>query len=135
MKALIGRVHPADLIPTGSQQDTVSAEHATIEQTAEPGIWLLTDIGSSNGTFVKTQGQWVRLTPRVPVKVASDTVLRFGFAETSIGDLLRQRTPKQAKATKQAPPAKPSSAGGAEPGDYLRDPLTGKVRFIPSRRR
>lgn len=135
MKALIGRIHPADLIPTGAQQDTVSAEHATIEQTAEPGIWLLTDIGSSNGTFVKAQGQWVRLTPRVPVKVASDTILRFGFAETSIGELLRQRSPKQAKTTKQASPAKPSSSSGAEPGDYLRDPLTGKVRFIPARRR
>lgn len=129
MKAIIGRIPPADIIPTGAQLDTVSAEHAIVEQTSEPGIWKLTDIGSSNGTFVKAQGQWVRLTPRVPVKVATDTVLRLGFVETTMNDLLAgmSSSPKQAKpAARQARPE-------AEIGDYLRDPLTGKVRFIPHR--
>lgn len=134
MKALIGRISPADIIPSGAQLDTVSAEHATVEQTAEAGIWLLTDIGSSNGTFVKAQGKWVRLTPHVPVKVATDTGLRLGFMETTLGDLLRTSPRVRAKQTRQAAAA-PKAHPEAQSGDYLRDPLTGEVRFIPRRGR
>lgn len=51
---------------------TVSRNHATIS--IDNGQLVLTDTGSSNGTFVNGK----RLKPDVPAKIASGTMVRFG---------------------------------------------------------
>lgn len=125
-KLLIGRISPADIIPTGNKQETVSAEHALLEQTAEAGIWLLTDLGSSNGTFVLTGNGWERLQPRRKAKVNTLTRLRFGFLETTLAELFSRKTKVQ-----NSPAPQPSAQGGA--GEYVRNPQTGEIQFVPRR--
>ena len=51
---------------------TVSRNHATIK--IENGQVILTDIGSSNGTFVDGK----RLKPNIPTKISNGTMVRFG---------------------------------------------------------
>lgn len=121
---LIGRISPADIIPTGAKQETVSAEHALIEQTDTPEIWLITDLGSSNGTFVQTGNGWVRLQPRRTAKINTATRLRLGFLETTLTELLSRKT-----SVKQSPAPQNPAPGTA--GEYVRNPLTGEIKFIP----
>lgn len=51
---------------------TVSRNHATLK--IEGGKMVITDVGSSNGTFVSGQ----RLKPNTPLKIESGTMVRFG---------------------------------------------------------
>lgn len=74
----IGRASPhdvqkpdIDLNPYESIK-TVSRNHARIS--VESGKLILTDIGSSNGTFIDGK----RLSPNVPTKIESGTMVRFG---------------------------------------------------------
>lgn len=122
---LIGRKSPADIIPTGPKQETVSAGHALMEQTDTPGIWLLTDLGSSNGTYVQTENGWVRLQARLTAKVNDKTRLRFGFLETTLAELLNRKTLIPQNTGIPQPPANGSN------GTYMRNPLTGEIQFIP----
>lgn len=122
---LIGRKSPADIIPTGAKQETVSAEHALMEQTDTPGVWLLTDLGSSNGTFVQTPNGWVRLQARRTAKVNTATRLRFGFLETTLAELLDRKT--QIPQNVVAPHRSATGSKGA----YVRNPLTGEIQFVP----
>ena len=55
--------------------DRVSKQHAELRQD-EDG-WLLTDLGSTNGTFLDGQ----RLAPRLPARIQPGSVLRVGDTE------------------------------------------------------
>ena len=74
----VGRASPhdierpdIDLNPYESIK-TVSRNHATLNITN--GAVMLTDVGSSNGTFVDGK----RLKPNIPAKIKSGTMVRFG---------------------------------------------------------
>ena len=74
----IGRASESDFV---IGDGTVSSRHAKIE--AAPGVLLVTDIGSSNGTFLNG----VRLTPQVPTALRSGDRLRLGQSEFVIAAL------------------------------------------------
>lgn len=52
--------------------DSVSSAHARLEYDA--GGWFLTDLGSTNGTYV----EGVRLAPQIPTQLAYGSIVRFG---------------------------------------------------------
>lgn len=66
---VLGRSRAADLQLHDQQ---VSSRHAELRR--EPGGWALTDLGSTNGTFV----EGVRLAPRTPRSLHDGEVVRFG---------------------------------------------------------
>jgi hypothetical protein len=68
------------------EDDTVSRRHARLAVDAE-GHWTLEDLGSSNGTWRREEGSWVRVTC---VEVALDDALRLGERETSLRALLER---------------------------------------------
>lgn len=73
---------PSVSIGRGSQNevvlddDSVSTTHARLEY--EHGAWRITDLGSTNGTFV----EGVRLAPEVPTPLAFGSSVRFGSVHT-----------------------------------------------------
>lgn len=95
---------PVVNIGQGSQNDlvlpddSVSTAHARLEY--ENGHWRLTDLGSTNGTFV----EGVRLAPQVPTPLSYGHAVRFGgvrmqFREVELAD------PESARASYTPPPA------------------------------
>jgi pSer/pThr/pTyr-binding forkhead associated (FHA) protein len=110
---------PVLTIGKGSQNDVVLADdsvsttHARLEYAT--GYWRLTDLGSTNGTYVDN----TRLAPNVPTAVAYGAQVRFGglrlqFREVPTAD------PDTARAT-YTPPPPPRPI--AERGSGLRIPL------------
>jgi pSer/pThr/pTyr-binding forkhead associated (FHA) protein len=75
---LIGR-HPASRVRfDADQDDLVSGRHAQITQdAADPCVFMLTDLGSRNGTFVNSQ----KVTS--PVRLLPGDVLQFARAGRS----------------------------------------------------
>jgi len=67
--ARIGRAAENDIIVT---DDSISAQHALLE--FEGGTWRITDLGSTNGTFV----EGVRLTADVPTPLHYGASVRLG---------------------------------------------------------
>ena len=63
---------------------TVSRSHAEIEDIGG-GLYRLTDVGSSAGTFLKQGGAWSQITS---AEVGPDALLRFGEAEVSLSDII-----------------------------------------------
>ena len=68
------------------EDDTVSRRHARLAVDAE-GHWTLEDLGSSNGTWRREEGGWVRVTH---IELALDDALRLGERETSLRALLER---------------------------------------------
>jgi pSer/pThr/pTyr-binding forkhead associated (FHA) protein len=68
------------------EDDTVSRRHARLAVDAE-GHWTLEDLGSSNGTWRREEGSWVRVTR---IELALDDALRLGERETSLRSLLER---------------------------------------------
>jgi hypothetical protein len=69
--SIIGRAHPADIVVAAPQ---VSARHAQIEHVRDD-LYMLTDLGSSNGTWVNDQrvtSAFVRSSDRI--RLGSQTV-------------------------------------------------------------
>ena len=110
---------PVLTIGKGSQNDVVLADdsvsttHARLEYAT--GYWRLTDLGSTNGTYVDN----TRLAPDVPTPVGYGAQVRFGglrleFREVAAAD------PDAARAT-YTPPPPPRPI--AERGSGLRIPL------------
>ena len=54
--------------------DSVSGSHARLDWDAAAKAWRITDLGSTNGTFVET----VRLAPEVPTPLPFGATVRFG---------------------------------------------------------
>lgn len=65
-------------LPDGSY---VSRKHARIEF-GEHG-WTVQDLGSSNGTWMKQQGEWVRLDPDTSMSLADGDHISFGQAQVA----------------------------------------------------
>jgi hypothetical protein len=110
---------PVLTIGQGSQNDvvlvddSVSTTHARLEYTA--GGWLLTDLGSTNGTYL----EGARLAPNVPTPLAYGSQLRFGGLR-----LVFQQVPAadpDAARARYTPPA--SAVPIAERGAGLRLPV------------
>jgi len=80
-KLRIGRSDINDIV---LEDTSISRKHAEIEELGD-GIWRLTDIGSSAGTFVKEGGQWTQISS---ADIESDTEVRFGEAEFHLADIV-----------------------------------------------
>ncbi len=65
-------------LPDGSY---VSRKHARIEF-GDHG-WTVQDLGSSNGTWLKQQGEWVRLDPDTSMSLADGDQISFGQAQVA----------------------------------------------------
>jgi ABC transport system ATP-binding/permease protein len=83
--------------------DTVSTKHARLEFDA--GSWVLTDLGSRNGTFV----EGVRLAPEVPTPLSTDAVVAFGMVQMTFQPE-QHADPESARERYAPPPPKVSLA-------------------------
>ena len=80
-KLRIGRSDTNDIV---LEETSISRKHAEIEDLGG-GVWRLTDIGSSAGTFVKEAGQWTQISS---ADIEADTEVRFGEAEFSLSEII-----------------------------------------------
>lgn len=80
-KIRIGRSSSNDVVLTDT---TVSRSHAEIEDIGG-GLYRLTDVGSSAGTFLKQDGKWSQITS---AEIGPDAVVRFGEAEVMLSDIV-----------------------------------------------
>ncbi len=65
--------------------DTVSRRHLLLKSAPEPGMYHLTDLNSSNGTYVQCEGKWIRIRTAV---VGLYNKLRLGAFETTVAALI-----------------------------------------------
>ncbi len=106
---IIGRGAACDIVvPRGAYHDTVSSRHAGVSPAAEPGMYDIADLDSSNGLFVWQQGAWCSVSAAT---ISPDTPLRLGLYETSLADL-------------DAAFASPGNGSARHP---YRHPLTGEI--------
>jgi hypothetical protein len=80
-KLRIGRSDTNDIV---LDDTSISRKHAELEDLGG-GVWRLTDIGSSAGTFVKDEGQWTQISS---ADIETDTDVRFGEAEFNLADII-----------------------------------------------
>jgi hypothetical protein len=80
-KLRIGRSDTNDIV---LDDTSISRKHAELEDLGG-GVWRLTDIGSSAGTFVKDEGQWTQISS---ADIEIDTEVRFGEAEFNLADII-----------------------------------------------
>jgi len=80
-KLRIGRSDTNDIV---LDDTSISRKHAELEDLGG-GVWRLTDIGSSAGTFVKDAGQWTQISS---ADIETDTEIRFGEAEFNLADII-----------------------------------------------
>ena len=83
-KYIVGKDPAADVVITG--QNTVSRQHVSLEPQAD-GSTLVTDLGSTNGTFVEAGVGRIAVSRQV---LQSTDTLLLGHYRTSVGDLLAQ---------------------------------------------
>lgn len=116
---IIGRTAPADIIVSGPGMDTLSRRHASITESARGnGYYTLTDLDSSNGTFVNRGGNWIRIHS---AEVHETESILLGKYCTTLDELMnRTRIVRQ----DQTEPID-------RQGIWERDPYTGVVRFRP----
>ena len=55
---------------------SISRLHATLRQ--DSGNYFLTDLGSSNGTFIQINGVFERIAMNSPRRIYDDDMVRFG---------------------------------------------------------
>lgn len=79
-----------DLTPLGGTTRGVSRRHATLRFSG--GQWTLTDLSSTNGTYVNT----IKIAPHVPTPVHDQAKLRFG----NLDAVLTTSTPPAGKTTR-----------------------------------
>lgn len=80
-KIRIGRSSSNEVV---LKDTTVSRSHAEIEDIGG-GLYRLTDVGSSAGTFVKEGGKWSQITS---AEIGPDAQVRFGEAEITLSDIV-----------------------------------------------
>lgn len=81
--------------------DSVSAAHARLEY--DYGAWRLTDLGSTNGTFVES----VKLAPQVPTPLPYGASVRFGGVRLHFREM-EAANPDAARASYVAPEPEPT---------------------------
>lgn len=67
-----------DLTPFGGSASGASRRHASLSSTQ--GQWTITDLGSTNGTFVNN----TRILPHTPTRLQDRAQLRFGRVEATL---------------------------------------------------
>lgn len=82
------------------EDDSVSQQHARLE--FERGAWRITDLESTNGTFV----EGVRLAPEVPTPLPYGSSVRFGGVRTHFRPVA-SADPAAARTAYVPPPAPP----------------------------
>lgn len=92
MKYIVGRTRTADIVPdVGRGFETISGRHLTVEPTGN-GLYRLTDLGSSNGSFYEDgHGGWCRF---VAVELTGPHKIRLGSYKTTVEALVSGRHPK-----------------------------------------
>lgn len=90
--------------------DSVSGSHARLDWDTGARAWRLTDLGSTNGTFV----EGVRLAVHVPTPLPLGTSVRFGavrlhFRAAYVEDLPSQATAASSPAASPVAPSAPAS--------------------------
>lgn len=84
-----------DLTPFGGTGSGASRRHATLNSTQ--GQWTITDLGSTNGTFVNGQ----RILAHTPTRLQDQTQLRFGGVDATLST--RGGTAPAGKTTRLTP--------------------------------
>ena len=126
-----GRDPSCDLV---LEHTTLSRFHARLEL-ADDGLVWVHDSGSSNGTFVNRNDQWVRIRK---VTLCIGDRIRFGDVEVpleTLTSIFGERTKPRLEArrfhVRHGKSASRPSAGQAEHGPVLskprRNPVTGKI--------
>ena len=81
-----------DIKITGQGNETVSRRHASLTRTDSPGEYILSDIGSTNGTeYLNDSDNWE---PAQESRVYKHTKVRFGKAEVTIAEIVQQYNSK-----------------------------------------
>ncbi|MBF0584810.1 MAG: FHA domain-containing protein [Magnetococcales bacterium] len=96
--------------------DSISSLHAELVET-DDGRYYLTDCASTNGTFQRKSGQWVRI--RQTYVGLTEPIL-LGAYETTVRDLLSRR--------RETGPIQKKQQGGSS--RYMRNPDTGEPERI-----
>ncbi len=81
-----------DIKITGQGNETVSRRHASLSRTEKSGEYILSDLGSTNGTKYRDDSEnWVPASESIVYK---HTNVRFGKAEMTIGEIVKQYNKK-----------------------------------------
>ncbi len=120
---LVGRSARADIV---LEDPTVSRLHAELVKGGD-GTWYLTDRGSTGGTYLRDEGNWVPVTQEF---VRPGDRLMLGSFECGVDELLR-RIPGGGEAASGPPGGEPGPGSPVRDdrpeGPVLRDPATGEI--------
>ncbi len=111
---IIGRGKTCDIIVA---DPTVGRQHAELVSESKTHFVLI-DRDSTNGTFVRRKGAWIRVTTSAVVN--HDDRVRLGRHEASIAELMRHAKPRGDSRIKEAPGSPGRSA-------FERNPKTGEI--------
>jgi len=106
----------ADDVNLSTNEDSVGKRHLEIS-CEEDGSFLLLDLNSANGTFIRRDGRWDRIEKS---QASASTRIRLGEYETTVSDLISLCPP----ADSCIPPPLPK--GDARP---RRNPATGEIEY------
>lgn len=108
----IGRGPSNDIL---LDDDSVSGSHARLDWDVNSKAWRVTDLGSTNGTYVET----VRIAPGVPTPLPFGAGIRFGGVRMYFRDVDDAVAPEAAPAVvgtaPSAPPARASEPAATTP--------------------
>lgn len=106
----IGRGEENDIV---IDDRSVSRDHAELREEAD-GRYLLHDLGSTNGTFVRDAGEWMRIEQAY---VSADERILIGDTATSVTVLLGGTQAKQAAAAAPTAESDPEAPATPATGD------------------
>jgi hypothetical protein len=99
----IGRGPSNDIL---LDDDSISGSHARLDWDVNSKAWRITDLGSTNGTYVET----VRVAPGVPTPLPFGAGIRFGGVRMYFRDVDDAVAPETAPAVVGAAPSAPAKA-------------------------
>jgi hypothetical protein len=99
----IGRGPSNDIL---LDDDSISGSHARLDWDVNSKAWRITDLGSTNGTYVET----VRLAPGVPTPLPFGAGIRFGGVRMYFRDVDDAVAPETAPAVVGSAPSAPARA-------------------------
>eukprot|EP00873_Tetraselmis_striata_P023892 jgi/Tetstr1/444156/TSEL_032051.t2 len=96
----------------------ISKKHAELELTGAGQAWFLTDLGSTNGTFIARGGANLRCQPHVKFGMSHGELVRFGDVKAVVKIWAADVSAEAQEGTGAAPAVSVSSTDvDAEPGD------------------
>jgi pSer/pThr/pTyr-binding forkhead associated (FHA) protein len=115
----IGR-KDADILLEDPEQ-SVSKCHAELTVSSDGRNFYLVDCGSSNGTYIRRQGNWERIKQEV---VRKEDAVRFGMNVVQMKDLLRMLPRRTSPSARIQPPVPARTS--LQP---YRNPETGQIEY------